>query len=303
MTTPLVSIVLPTYNRSRLLPRAVRSVLAQGFRDFELIVIDDCSNENIRSLVESLSDPRLVYVRRDRNGGAPAARNTGLALARGRYIAFQDSDDEWLNDKLETQVQALEAAPAEVGLVICGMVRHCADKLFIYPAAHLLSGQGDYCRTVQMNPIAFTQTWLLRRELLAAVGTFDERLKIWDDWDLLLRLSAHTCVQFLPRPLVLSHMTLGSLSTDLSARTSDLMHILAKYEAAPDMDPRFLGRLEYLIGRFLFLNGRKAEARTYLWRAATRAGFGPKLPALYALSLCGAPGERLFRRFAGTGKP
>ena len=106
---PLISVIMPTYNRAHTLPRAIRSVLAQTWENLELIIADDASADNTRQLVLAIPDRRLKYVRNEINRGAAAARNLGLSHARGEYIAFQDSDDEWLLDKLTIQMEALRS--------------------------------------------------------------------------------------------------------------------------------------------------------------------------------------------------
>src|SRR5262245_44206142 len=120
--TPRVSVILPTYNRSHSLPAAIASVLMQSHTDLEVIVVDDASTEDIEALVRSIGDDRVRYVRRNSNGGAAAARNTGLAEARGSYIGFQDSDDLWLPDKLSRQLSAFETLPNEIGVVTGGKI-------------------------------------------------------------------------------------------------------------------------------------------------------------------------------------
>src|SRR5262245_43848936 len=93
------------------------SVLSQSYTNLELIVVDDASSEDVESIVRSIDDPRVIYERRNSNGGAAAARNTGLGLARGKFIAFQDSDDLWLPGKLERQVALLLSLPLRIGIV------------------------------------------------------------------------------------------------------------------------------------------------------------------------------------------
>lgn len=100
---PTVSVVIPTYNRAHLVGRAIQSVLNQTYQDFEIIVVDDGSTDNTEEVVKSFNDPRIRYIRHDQNRGGSAARNTGIKMARGEYIAFQDSDDEWLPEKLESR--------------------------------------------------------------------------------------------------------------------------------------------------------------------------------------------------------
>lgn len=105
--SPRVSVVIPTYNRAQFIASAIESVLTQTFGDFELIVVDDGSTDRTSEIVTSISDPRLVFVRQD-NAGRSTARNRALALAKGAYIAFLDSDDLYLPGKLALQIQYMD---------------------------------------------------------------------------------------------------------------------------------------------------------------------------------------------------
>src|SRR5688500_9781977 len=120
---PIVSVVIPTYNRAHLIRRAIDSVVAQTFADWELIVVDDASKDDAEGVVRSYGDSRMRYVRHDVNKGASAARNTGLYAAHGEFVAFLDSDDEWLPEKLASQVELFRANPggfASLGVVLTG---------------------------------------------------------------------------------------------------------------------------------------------------------------------------------------
>ncbi len=101
--SPTVSVVIPTYNRAHLVGRAIQSVLNQTYHDFEIIIVDDGSIDNTEDVVKSLNDPSIRYTRHDQNRGGSAARNTGIKMARGEYVAFQDSDDEYLPEKVESR--------------------------------------------------------------------------------------------------------------------------------------------------------------------------------------------------------
>lgn len=107
-TIPLVSIIMPAYNSSATLGESIQSVVSQTFGDWELLVIDDCSQENLYSIVESFNDSRIHFIRLSRNSGVAAARNRGIQEAKGRYIAFLDSDDLWHPEKLEKQLHFME---------------------------------------------------------------------------------------------------------------------------------------------------------------------------------------------------
>ena len=117
---PRVSVVVTTYNRAALLPRAVRSVLAQTYEDYELIIVDDCSTDDTPEVIRTFEDSRIRAVRHADNMGQSAAVNTGIRLARGEYIAFLDDDDEWVDQKLLRQVGTLDASDPRVGWCIRG---------------------------------------------------------------------------------------------------------------------------------------------------------------------------------------
>ncbi|MDP9142745.1 MAG: glycosyltransferase [Pseudomonadota bacterium] len=259
-STPLISVVLPTLNRSALLPRAIGSVLAQTFGDLELIVVDDGSDEDIAAVVARFADPRARVIRHPVRRGAPAARNTGLNAAVGEYVAFQDSDDEWLLHKLERQVAALRSASPDIGLAICGMLRVLADgNLWSYPEPRFIEDFGhDPLNAVRHHPMAFTQTWLARRSVLLELGGFQENLKIWDDWELLLRIASRHRIQLNPELLALSYITAGSVSSDAPARVTDLQRIQAAH--AQNGGPRLQARLHYLSARYRCINNDKRGA-------------------------------------------
>ena len=107
MAQPLVSVVMPTYNHAQFIKEAIESVLSQSYRNMELIVIDNYSQDNTRQIVESFGDPRIKYHQFANNGIIAASRNYGITQAQGEYVAFIDSDDVWFGDKLKLQMEAL----------------------------------------------------------------------------------------------------------------------------------------------------------------------------------------------------
>jgi len=108
MDSPLISVVIPTYNRAHLLPRALKSVLSQSHQNLEILIVDDASTDNTAKVVRSYDDRRIKYIEHHENRGGGASRNTGIMSATGDYIAFLDSDDEWRCDKIERQLDVLE---------------------------------------------------------------------------------------------------------------------------------------------------------------------------------------------------
>ena len=115
---PKVSVIIPTYNRASLLPRAVNSVLAQTYSDYEIIVVDDCSPDNTQDVIAAFSDPRIRSFRHVTNRRQSAAINTGIANARGEYIAFLDDDDEFTPTSLADRLAVFASSPTEVALVL-----------------------------------------------------------------------------------------------------------------------------------------------------------------------------------------
>src|SRR5215510_16389067 len=120
---PAVSVIIPTYNRAEFLRLAITSVLNQTFQDFEIIVVDDASEDHTHEVVSDFSDKRIKYIRHEANKRVSAARNTGVLSASGDYIAFLDDDDEWLPRTLQMQVALLEDSTSIVGGVYTGYVQ------------------------------------------------------------------------------------------------------------------------------------------------------------------------------------
>ena len=202
---PKVSVVITTHNRSSLLPRAVRSVLAQSYEDYELIIVDDCSTDNTPDVIRTFVDSRIRVVRHADNMGQSAAINTGIRLSRGEYIAFLDDDDEWVDQKLLRQVQTLDASDPRVGLVytwfdyvdITSGVRRAGKRCVM---------SGDiYPDMVGWEYHPPTSAYLVRAQAARQVGGFDENLTILTDRDFLTRLSIHWHVAVVREVLMLMH--------------------------------------------------------------------------------------------------
>ena len=201
---PKVSVVVTTYNRAALLPRAVRSVLAQTYEDYELIIVDDCSTDDTPEVVQRFADSRIHAVRQAENRGQSAAVNTGIRLARGEYIAFLDDDDEWVDTKLLHQVRTLDASDPRVGLVYTWFdyvdtsgTRHAGGR-------SVLSGDVSQ-NMLRWELPAPTSAYLVREKAARQIGGFDEELTIATDRDFLARLSMRWHVAVVGDVLMLMH--------------------------------------------------------------------------------------------------
>lgn len=188
---PRVSIVIPTCNRPDLLPRAIRSVLAQTFQDFEIIIVDDGARVRAQSVVGGFSDARLVYVAHEPPRGSGAiARNTGIQKAKGEFVAFLDDDDEWDPRKLEEQVLGLD----ESGEGVCAAMTSVAiydnttGNLVVEKPLRESGIVSIFDRTLYHSYI-WTSAIMARTSALREVGGLDETFPKNQEWDLELRLS------------------------------------------------------------------------------------------------------------------
>ena len=202
---PKVSAIITTYNRAALLSRAVQSVLAQTYEDFELIIVDDCSTDDTPDVMRTFVDSRIRVVRHADNMGQSAAINTGIRLARGEYIAFLDDDDEWVETKLSRQVRALDASDPRVGLVYTWF-----DHVEAPSGARRAGGRsvttGDLSEDVLGCRVpAPTSTYLVRTDAARGIGGFNEDMKKLTDLDFLARLTAHWHVAVVRDVLVMMH--------------------------------------------------------------------------------------------------
>jgi glycosyltransferase involved in cell wall biosynthesis len=295
---PRVSILLPTYNRPLLLRRAIRTALAQTYRDFELIVIDDGSDAETAQAVRSENDGRIVYLRTEHRGAA-AAENAGLAAARGAFVAFLDDDDEWLPDKLRIQIEVFEREPPDTGVVYTGRWLLRNGRRAYGPPHDILSRDGDiHAELVRRKTFVPLVCAAVRKECFERVGAFDEALPTSNDYDLWIRMSRHFRFKYIPEPLAIVHATAGSISTDPARIIAARKLLLEKHaEEFGAVGRGIASHFLWQIGSLLMLQGNGPEGRRYLRRAygsrPWNAGYGASVlaslagPAFYRACLLG----------------
>lgn len=223
---PVVSIIIPTYNSAQFVTSAVDSALGQTYRDVEIIVVDDGSQDSTRSVLAPYAG-RIRYLRQE-NRGLAGARNTGIRVATGEFVGLLDADDQWRPDYLETMV----------------LLARERDAAVCYCQARCMSADGDDLPQVLGGPpVASTEirrkllranflipsTILARRSVLLAADLFDEALRSCEDWDLWLRLPPATSIAGTDAQLVRYRIHGSSLSTDPSSMQHAVRTVIEKH--------------------------------------------------------------------------
>jgi len=203
----MVSVIIPSYNRAHILKKAVISVLDQSFSDIEVIIVDDGSTDNTREVVASILDERLHYYYQE-NAGACVARNYGICVAKGEYIAFHDSDDLWKVDKLEIQMRALQLHNADI--VFCKLLKHFADGTCQCVPQNYKEGF--------LNPIESlfgigTQTLVAKREVFEKYR-FDSEMPRFQEFELLYRATKEYSIYCVDQGLVDYFVGADSISSN-----------------------------------------------------------------------------------------
>ena len=208
-----VSVVIPAFNRAGTVGRAIASVLRQTWKDFELIVVDDGSSDDTAGVALGIGDPRIRVEGHEANRGAAAARNTGILAARGDYVAFLDSDDEWAAQKLERQLAELRRRPEEGEVCCTGVLFHLLDQ-DVSRAQPLARSQDWLDRFARGCDVSPGTTLLARRDVFQRVGLLDEALPRFEDWDWMLRYAQHGGVVVVEDVLAVVHNRRGRLGAE-----------------------------------------------------------------------------------------
>ncbi len=243
----MISVIIPVFNREKTIERAVRSVLNQTYSDVEVLVIDDGSTDNTGDVVKHIMDERLTYCALDKNMGACFARNKGITMAKGDYIAFQDSDDEWMENKLETQLKTMLDNQAEISF--CQFNRFDSKGHSVLPQIDEgFISRGD----LLIESVVSTQTILAKRECFSEI-LFDPQMPRLQDYDICIRLSGKYNFYFLKSALVNMNVQTDSISTNWEKLYIALDNIFQKY---PDIIKRYK-QMDFYQTRYLALAKEK----------------------------------------------
>lgn len=206
--TPLVSVIIPSYNRAHMLPRAIESLFKQTYTNWEALIVDDASTDNTKEVVDAYiaKDKRIRFFKQEKNGGACVARNVGIDNSNATYITFLDSDDEYFPAKIEKQVACFENSTVEnVGVVSCGRVDARDGKEYF---KWIPSKKGNIVTNLlQKERVGANTSFLMvKKEVLDQHKIyFDPEMPAGQDWDFLIRVCQHAGFDFVPEPLVTIH--------------------------------------------------------------------------------------------------
>jgi glycosyltransferase involved in cell wall biosynthesis len=228
----IISVIIPAYNAENTIKETLNSVFNQTFTDFEIIVIDDGSQDATVELLSNINDPRFRFFSYS-NAGQGASRNRGLSHANGEYIAFLDADDLWTCDKLEAQLAALQAHP-EAGVAYSWS--DCIDENseFLRRGGHLTVNGNAYANLLLVNFLENGSNPLIRRSAIDEVGDFDESLPPAEDWDFYLRLAARYPFIAVDRPQVLYRVSDRSMSANVKKLEKVSLKVLDRaFNCAP----------------------------------------------------------------------
>lgn len=317
MKKPEVSVIIPVYNCERYIAEAVESVLAQSYRDYEIIVVDDGSTDGTRRALEPyMGAIRYIY---QENRGEPAARNAGIRNAAGEFIAFLDADDLWLPDKLELQIGYFDSH-RDYGLV------YTDDKTF--DDNGIIEESVKLCRNLEqpsgwifgqlfMENLFQTSSVILRKECIDKVGLFDETLLIGCDYHMWLRIARHFKVGYLDKPLSMyrQHTNMATRTVSRNLRNGEpwgvlvLKKILELYpetvsELGKAVVNRRLSELYFSLAYSCLDEGNASKARKLIGRALGYSPTNLRYQLYYLISLLGSSRvstiRGIYRRLSGS---
>lgn len=224
---PLVSVITPTYNREDFLPEAIESVLSQDYENFEFLIIDDGSTDNSKEVIDGYMDSGKIRYFYQENSGQSVARNKGISEAKGKYVCFLDSDNRWLPGKLSRSVAELETSPEYDVLYADGTLINEAgeeisrENMTRYTGNIVMELLKDNC--VSMN------TTMVRTHILREVGGFSSHVKVADDYDLWLRLSAKSKFLYISEYMADYRVMANQISSDKKRRFESNEEIITRF--------------------------------------------------------------------------
>jgi O-antigen biosynthesis protein len=264
----LVSIIIPTYNRAHLISRTIDSCLRQDYSQIEILVVDDHSIDQTAQVVQGYKDPRVKYFLHENNLGVAAARNTGLRNALGEFVAFLDSDDEWMPEKISRQLEVFKNHPG-IGLVFTNGYNECAGKDFLAKyssSAIVYNPKKDKFFPLRLS-ITPPSSWMLPKNVMNEVGYLEEKMRNnYDDGDYFVRVASKYPIYFLNENLVTWHACEKHLNVVSANQIKNREYFFQKHQDFIKQDSEYLFRFYKVLGKDSMSIDR-IKSRKYLWKA------------------------------------
>jgi len=243
-----VSVVVPAFNAARTLTETVESALSQTVRDLEVIIVDDGSSDGTVAVARSIQDPRVRVVTRE-NGGAAAARNTGISEATGTWVAFLDADDIWLPTKIERQL-AYAAEHPDVHALQTGAT-FVDDQLRVLSVRRCKESVDALWETLLFENLpAFLSTLMVRRSKFDEIGGFDTALEILEEWDMAIKASRFCNMKSIEDPLCLYRIHPGNRSRNLDIHVAPGLLVLERLFAETELPERVRAGRQLIYAHF-----------------------------------------------------
>lgn len=267
MKRPVISIVIPTFNRAHMIHRAIESIKQQTFKEWELIIVDDASTDTTEEIIRTYlkDDQRIRYIKHEKNQGGSAARNSGIKKSQGRYIALLDDDDRWYPEKLQLQYECSLRHP-EAGLIYSGFcyVDYETDQIITNVIPRY---QGNVSSIILKNNIFALPTTLIKNECFQRAGLFDEQLTSFQDWDMWIRISLYYPFAYVKECLTEVTMHGIQISSDLSSKIGSRKKLLEKYSNLIKRNSSILAYHYKSLAVLHAVNHAPRQAIRYLLRA------------------------------------
>lgn len=260
---PKVSVIIPTKNRAHYVSSAIRSVLNQTFRDFEIIAVDGASSDNTKEVIKGFTDQRINYIRQENDKGVSAARNLGIIHSRGEIIAFLDDDDLWMPGMLEKQLGFMNRRPGIGAVYTSHFGIDEGGKRFQLRLVDR-SMRGDiFPKILERNYIGNCSGIMVRKTCFCTTGLFDENLLAAEDWDMWIRLAKHYEFDFTDEPLYLYRVHEKRLSARpfVRLRAESLLFEKLQPEFKKLEDTRAVAYWHYRIGKLYCRCGNMKKGR------------------------------------------
>ena len=264
---PRISIITPTHNRPGMIGRAIESVLRQTHTDWEMIIADDCPDKPVEAIVREYNDPRITYIKHEKNQGGGAARNTAMKASKGDFFCFIDDDDEWFPNALEILLGGIEGTPPEVGFCYATMEYKYPDGTIV--TAHVPPGIADqHERALQIFSGFIGQGLIVKRAVYDNVGGWDPSLPSHQEIEWVIRITKSFSGKGIDTPIMqipigVNYLHIGN---DFPRRIRGRELLLERYKTEFEQHPDIYAKHLFLLAMWHRSAGNFTAARRVMGR-------------------------------------